>query len=478
MKKYIFLLFIACFTLNSVAQDLEIKAMVLYKNDGSQDTILWKNAWGYSYQTTFYGKENPKDDDYVRLKFTLTEDYQMDYSCLLTKDGEKAPYQYYGTMLSSNHIDTAPDLTYCWWGYIYYVYYVDDGQWYYPDNSGKTNPTYYFSPDRVKKSFSIIPGQTFYVRAFYILDDNVYYSSEISVRAPKTLNIMHELVYDDYYAVNDSILFKINAVEIIKDNIELFADTSVYKQQILGDYVKNVLLSKSMTEIMSMAFKKERCDDGTLYLIDNIPSAITDEALMIMRDETTQPFYVQATLDNIFVGTTGVNDFGTSKCFPTIYVVDEKWGIRDNQYLATPPDGTTARPRLAFLLNRLMQPGKKYDIILTFAPNIQNELDRLNTYFYVCISDQNDDGSMPKLKDSQSFGNDTIVSDTRGLFIAQPHELKVMTMQYTPINFTHLHVLQLCHIFSFTSSANRRKYGQQFRVVGIEVKPHESQDSD
>jgi hypothetical protein len=79
---------------------------------------------------------------------------------------------------------------------------------------------------------------------------------------------------------------------------------------------------------------------------------------------------------------------------------------------------------------------------------------------------------MPTLTNAQTFGNDTTVKD-RGLFIARPRELKVMTMEYTPANFTNVHVLQLNHQFSFTTSANRRRYGQEFRVVGIEVKPHE-----
>jgi hypothetical protein len=59
------------------------------------------------------------------------------------------------------------------------------------------------------------------------------------------------------------------------------------------------------------------------------------------------------------------------------------------------------------------------------------------------------------------------------MYIAKPSELKVVTMEYTPTNLTDMHVLQLCHHFNYTTAANRRKYGKDIRVVGIEVKPRE-----
>ena len=226
--------------------------------------------------------------------------------------------------------------------------------------------------------------------------------------------------------------------------------------------------------IIEMTSKIETCDDGVLYIVDNIPSSVTDEALDIIKDEIIQPFYVQANPENVYIGATTINEFGTFNCIPTIYQVDKKWGIRDNQYLYTSLEGQgiTTKPRLALLMNHLMQPGKVYDVTLSFAPNIQNEADSLNTYFYVCIGDQNDDGTMPKLAEAQTFPIDTITGKT-GEFIAGPYELTNIMMQYIPTNFTDRHVLQLCHNKSFTSSANRKKYGQQFRVVGIEVKPHD-----
>jgi len=480
MKKICFFILLAVGTMIATAQDISVKAMVIHKTDGTQDTILWKNAWGYSYNTYFYGKENPIDDDYVQLHFSISDDYQMSYGAYLTTEGKKAPYQWFGTLISTEHINTVPYekiKLYSQHETSSLDFFLDkietyDGFLWGNNKTGiGTDITYYINSERAKSYFSFVPGQNFYVRAYYILDDKTYFSTELEARAPKTKSIMHELVYTDYCELNDSMFFVVDSA-IVKNNNKIFVDGSVYKQQLFMQYVKKVLSVMGTEAIIEMASKIEICDDGVLYIVDDIPSSVTDEALNIIKDEIIQPYYVQANLDNVFIGATTADEFGTYRCFPTIVEVEEKWGIRGNQYLVTPPDGTTGRPRLGLTLNHLMQPRKIYDIALTFAPNVQDETDSLNVFFYVCIADQQDDGTMPKLAEAQTFPVDTITGKT-GEFIAGPHELTNIMMQYTPTNFTNRHVLQLCHNKSFTSSANRKKYGQQFRVVGIEVKPHD-----
>lgn len=467
---------LAILALSASAQDITVKAMLIHKSDGTQDTILWKNAWGNSCQTSFYGKENPLDDDYVRLDFSITENYQLSYRSYLTKEGQQAPYQCYGTLISTEHIDKAPyEIIKLHRPYAIErsVFFVDKNDYILPDYEIGTgiDKTYQMSAERVKSFFSFVPGGSFYVRAFYILDDRVYYSSEIKVRAPKTTSLMRELVYKDYCEFNDSILFTVDS-SIVKNNTGIFAQNTTYVQQLFMQYAKKVLSDKESKVITDMISKYEACEDGVLYIINDIPSYVAEEALHIIENEVNQTFYVQANLDNLYMGVQDAYEFGTYRCYPTIVEVEEKWGIRGNQYLVTPPEGTTGKPRLALTLNHLMQAGKMYDIALTFAPNVQDETDSLNVFFYVCIADQKDDGTMPKLAESQSFPFDTITG-SQGEFIAKPNELTIMTMRYTPTNFTTMHVLQLCHTKSFTSSANRRKYGQQFRVVGVEVKPHE-----
>lgn len=472
MKIKIFLLsLLSAVALTVTAQGLSMKAIVIYKTDGSRDTILWQNAWGNSYETAFYGKENPVDDDYVTLYFSISEDYQMTYRSSLTDEGRNAPYSTYGTIISTEHIESYGNLT-----TPTDLFFVNQ-LWGWTQKSDSRIPigndtyNYVINPSNVKKKFNFTPGQTFYVRAAYVLDGKTYWSTEIEARAPKTRSLMHELVYPSYQAYCDSVLFLSNAESIINSNIELFGSASESKQKLYTESLKKVMSRKSFDDVKAIVTKTDECDDGTLYLIDDIPASLANEAIEMMKEELSQPFYVQATPDNIYTGAPSATEFGTDKCIPTIVVADEKWGIRDNQYLTTAPTSPVTKPKLAILIDHLLMPNSTYDVTLTIAPNTQNEADTCNTYFTVYIADENEDGTMPLLSKSTAYGSDLVISN-KPAFIAKPQELTTITMQYVPKVFTETHVLQLEHRYSFLSAANRARYGQQFRVVGIEVKPH------
>ena len=480
MKKYIISILLTAFTLNLVAQDIIMKAIVVYKTDGTQDSILWNGVT--NSETYFYGKDNPQDNDYITLLFSMSDDYSLSYSSTLTSIGKNAPYETYGTVLSTEHIDTIPVYHYSNEGN--YIYFADQQKWYHADNYQITHLPYggwtttsYISPANVMKYFAFMPGQTFYVRAYYILDGNAFFSSEIETHAPKTKEAVCRFSYPNYVSVNDSTIFNLDATEIINSNLDLFGKMSTYKQQLFIQYVMEQLMAMETSSLLAMATKTELCDDGTLYVIESLPSTVTDQALNEMKNEAAQPFYVQANLENVYINenNTSVDYYGTTKCTPTIVQVDEKWGIRDNQYLYTSVEGQgiTAKPTLALQMKHLMQPGRTYDVTLTLAPNLHNEEDTLSTYFYVFIGDMQDNRSMPRLPSRKNaYGNDSIVSGN-GMYIAKPSELKVVTMEYTPTNLTDMHVLQLCHHFNYWTAANRSTYSKDIRVVGIEVKPRE-----
>ena len=292
MKKICFFILLAVGTMIATAQDISVKAMVIHKTDGTQDTILWKNAWGYSYNTYFYGKENPIDDDYVQLHFSISDDYQMSYGAYLTTEGKKAPYQWFGTLISTEHINTVPYekiKLYSQHETSSLDFFLDkietyDGFLWGNNKTGiGTDITYYINSERAKSYFSFVPGQNFYVRAYYILDDKTYFSTELEARAPKTKSIMHELVYTDYCELNDSVFFVVDSA-IVKNNNKIFVDGSVYKQQLFMQYVKKVLSVMGTEAIIEMASKIEICDDGVLYIVYDIPSSVTDEALTIIKD--------------------------------------------------------------------------------------------------------------------------------------------------------------------------------------------------
>ena len=478
MKTKIFLLsLLSAITLTVTAQDLSMKAMVIYKTDGSRDTILWQNAWGDSYETAFYGKENPVDDDYVTLYFSISEDYQITYRSSLTDDGRKNPYSTYGTIISTEHIESYGNLT-----TPTDLFFVNQ-LWGWTQKSDSRIPigndtyNYVINPSNVKKYFNFTPGQTFYVRAAYVLDGKTYWSTEVEARAPKTRSLMHELIYPnyvmypDFYSSNGYVLFNSDVASVLSNYTDIFGEVNESKIRLFTDCIKKDLSKMDFENVKAMATKVEHCDDGLLYLIDDIPSPVIDEALQMLKEEMSQPFYMQVNLQSTYYGSTSVTEFGTDKCIPTIVVADEKWGISDNQYLTTLPTSTTAKPKLAILIDHLLMPNSTYDITLTIAPNTQNEADTCNTYFTVYIADENEDGTMPLLSKSTAYGSDLVISD-KPAFIAKPQELTTVTMQYVPKVFTETHVLQLEHRYSFLSVANRARYGQQFRVVGIEVKPH------
>lgn len=468
--KHILPLLLTAFALTATAQNLRNKAIVVYKADKSQDTILWRAVAGKG--SYFYGKENPADDDYVTLKFTISDNLQMNYNLRLTPAGQKAPYRDYGAIMSSSHINTVPNGL----GAGYRLYFTDKAQWYDPDyNNANSFQGCIIYPQNVMKNFAFAPGQTLYARAYYILDGKNYFSSEIEARVPKSRLLMREYAYGDYVVSSDSVLYKTDAENIVKNNATIFGEDTNYQRTLFLSYLNKVLAAKEAAAITSLATKTEACDDGMLYIIDEIPSSLIDEALNMIREEMLQPFYVQAIPENVYAGGNSASSFGTLYCTPTICQVDEKWGLRDNQYLYTSLEGQSvmAKPTLALTMNHLMKIGQVYDISLIFAPNIQNEeADTLSTYFYVSIADESSKGYLPTLANAQRYGNDTIINN-RGVFIARPREIKVMTMQYTPTNFTNVHVLQLTHQFNFVTVVARSKYGREFRVVGIEVKPHE-----
>lgn len=472
MKKIILSILSVVVALTATAQNFNVNAVVICKTDGTRDTITVARQ-SSAFNSSFYGKENPVDDDYIQLSFTLSDYYDITCSCSLTPVGQNAPYDSYGIMLSSNHIDSIPKYSYNGY-YGQGLYIVDTQQWYrysYEQYIGGKYEYVYYASD-IEQSFRFVPGQNYYARAYYLLDGKAYYSSEIDLRAAKTLNAVQNYYYSDYANMGNSLVVKIDAEKIFGAHADLFGAVTDYKKMLLAQYISRTLTTKDQSELLTMATKTEECDDGTLYILDDVPASVLDEALQLIDNDLKATRYLQANKDNVYTEGTYTTSFGTSNCNPKMVTADEKWGIRENQYLVTVPTMTTARPRIAFELNHLVQAGKMYDVTLTFAPNTENEEDSLSVYFYVTIANLKDDGTTPQIADGERFGTDTLINK-KPVFIAKPMEQKVMTMPYMAKNFTNKLYLQLDHIYLFTSSANRRRYGQEFRVVGVEVKPHE-----
>lgn len=466
MKKIYLSILMAVASLSATAQDFNVNAIVIYKSDGTQDTVSLAKRSSF-VATDFYGKENPVDNDYIQLAFTLFEDNSIGCRAALTELGVGAPYTAYGVMFSSNHIDGVPQDH-----VLNQLYFVDTKQWYKPDTYTYYASRLFFTPQSVMNYFALVPGQTYFARAYYVLDERAYYSSEVEVRAAKTVQAVVNYSYADYYRAADNVAIKIDAESIINDNTDLFGTATDNTKQMVLQYAAKVLGTKSTAELQAMASNTEECEDGTLYIINETPAALVAEVVQAISDDMQKPYYMQASLSSVYEGKSTNTEFGTYNCAPIMIMADAKWDIMDNQYLSVVPNSTISKPRLAFEMNYIVQAGKTYDITLTVAPNTQNEADTTKTYFTVYIASLNDEGAVPKISEAQAFGTDTIISN-KPIFIAKAMEQKQMTMQFKARNFTNKLYLQLDHNFSFFSSANRAKYGQDFRVVGIEIKPHE-----
>lgn len=443
-----------------------VNTIVIHESNGTRDSIALDNT-DMVLSSSFYGKENPVDNDYIKLYFTLYEDNSIGCSTMLTDLGVEAPHTAKGVMFSSNHIEGMPQDH-----NAKQLYFVDTKQWYEPDSYTEMTRRLFFKPESAMRYFSLVPGQCYYARAYYVLDDKVYYSSEIELRVAKTKQAVINHSYADYYKAADNIIIKVDAESIINAHSDVLGTATDYAKQLFLRHVGMVMGAKSSAELQAIASKTEQCDDGLLYVINEIPAALVAEVVQAINEEQQKTYYMQANLSSVYDRKALNNEFSTNYCTPIIIQSDGKWGIRGNQYLSTVPYYTVSKPRLALEMNYTVQPGKTYDITLTVAPNTQNEADTTKIYFTVYIASLTAEGTVPLITEAQAFGTDTIINN-KPIFIANAMEQKVITMQYKASNFADKLYLQLDHHSHFLTSANRARFSQDFRVVGVEIRPHE-----
>ena len=461
-------LLLAAGTLSTAAQDLKIKAMVVYKIDGTHDTIMLKPSDSY-----FYGKENPEEDDYIHgglwsYVYYDAEDCSITYQHNMTGIGKSTPYTAYGYMLSSNPITSAPDFTSnTYKGYtITDLYFVDKNTWYAPEELSYYSRIYMYDANSPyeKKNLGLTPGVTYYGRAYMMLDDKVYYGKEYSFRTPKHRRIVWNLGYPDYTGINDSVIYRIS----VDEGFDPVYNT-VASKEIAENYIASVLKDLPSEELLGMAAKTEACDDGTLYVIEQVNDEIVNQARAMMEQEAMQEFFVGASLDNVITGNS-TTTFGSYWCNPVIMECSDTIGVRDNKCFYTTLTAASSTPQLSVKLDHIMLPGKEYEIQFTFVPR---EGDTKPTCFQVYIADGRGNtmygDTFPALADAKVYGNDTIVNN-KSCFMASATEPTTITLRYTPTRLTYCHALQLQHVVIFNTESKRNTYGQCFCISGISVK--------
>ncbi len=481
MKKNIFLtVLLLLIALVASAQDCKVKTIVVYQQDNKVDTLVWQTLTG----TTFYGKENPQDDDYVQcyLKFESWSE-KLWFGSILTKVARYSPYDAITTLLSSNPIDdtvieTLKEQGTLLRGSSSSLFFVDTQRWIpgYGIRLINNNPVYDISNCfSGNNGLKLDIGKTYYGRSICYLDGKYYLSKQQEMRTPKTISSMLEYVYPDCSKVRDNYYININTDSIIAAHPALFGEKTAYAKIAITDELANIMKALPDETLKGQVWKEEVCDDGTLYFIKATDAQI-QQAIASIEQQVAEPSSIVADSTSVYFydsETSGL--MGTKNCNLKMWQCDEKWGVPNNQYLVTEPQYTAAKPTLALSMNRMMSPGKAYDITLIYAPATDAELnDSCNTYFNVYIADGKGER---KYQDGYSTNDYIIFPAKKEFYEVGPKELTRITMAYQPKRFAYRHVLQLNHEKSFFTEKNRASYCQMFRVVGIEIKEHQDAES-
>ncbi len=488
MKKNIFsTLLLSLIALVASAQDCKVKTIVVYQQDGKVDTVFWPRY----YTSTFYGKENPQEDDYVQcyLGFEPARDGLL-FQPILTEMGRRTPYVFTTTLFSSQHIDAAVVENLLKQGTLSYcredrLYFLDTDNWYWANGfiyvAEKSEPVYCI-PGCYEGSYSLklAMGQTYYARSVCYLDNRLYLSKEQEILTPKTISGLLRNQYPDHFLLTKTYYADINSDSIVAAHTDLFGAKTAVARQTLAQSLAAVLGQLPEATLKLQVWKEEECDDGTLYLV-TITDTQIQEALSRIEEQVKAPLSIVADSSSVYVydpklssgSTASTHLLGTSKCNLTMWQCEEKWGVPGNQYLVAEPQGKFTKPVLALSLNRLMSPGKEYDVTLIYAPATDEALnDSCNTYFTVYLADGLGEG-IEVDRYATSIADYTVFGSTKAPYEVGPKELKRITMTYAPKRFAYWHVLQLNHTKSFISEKNRSMYCQSFRVVGVEIKVHE-----
>lgn len=449
MKKYILLLLTLIVASSGMAK-IKTHAMIITLKDGTRDTIMLYNPNAMSLR----GIEDAGDDDYVMLDVSLVDksDVKFNVNYSLTEYGKKyadfSKGYYYGAV-----IDEKPRSLYTYKDYIYFA--PADKK--YENNSTIVGET----------------GKTYYAHAWCFVDDKIYFSKEQTITMPKLCALVlqgknHKVVGDNYFVFDFS--------SFIEANKNLFGErTNTATKQVLADVLISMSGEKEIALLKQSADSIDVCDDGEIVYV-KIGGKFADQLKENIVSLGNTPFYVKADLTTILPEAKSTSECGYYSTTPVVQACDEKWGVRDNCYLTTPPALTSSKPQVALNMTHVMLPGKKYNLRLIMAPNTEDETSEKTLSFYIYLLDGNGKNMSPDTY-PQISGTTTALNKMRynnGEVFVVGKDGAAIDLEYTPKAFTFSHALLLQHsVSTFSTSANRNKYEQSFRIVGVEVTPAE-----
>lgn len=470
---YIITALLLC-TVSVQAQRRDYPALQITLQDGTKDTLFI----GTNGLISMYGLNNATCDDYIRKQDNSIifsyKDFYFTNPLSLTGYGLEAEQEGFGRIVADKPIDDnmsikeigrSPKGEDCSMRGCLYI--NDDKELWFPRKSDLGRDYFDFYNSKNENVLTLKYGATYYWRPFYLLDGKTYLGEEETVRCPKLVSyvIMEE---DIQNTIEQRVVY--NNESEVRNRLQTYYDSqSVYLDSINQQYFKDYRNSLTEEQIAAIAMRTEVCDDGTLYFI-NMPDSEVEKMIADIDKEGNTPFYTQGNNETtVFLKTE------TTK----IVTCDEKWGVRDNQYITSETlVSTSSKPDIYVKLDHVMLPGKTYNITVTIAPQTDETKEIKPLYLRLDIYNKDyDDNTFKQSVAAHTSGmvrlnvpDATAVTDA---IIAEGDKVNTYTIQYTPKQFVYYNAFAISHIKNFLTSANRNKYEQHIRLVGVEVAPAE-----
>lgn len=472
MKRYItttiLTLFLALTTVN--AQN-GLPAMTIHMKDGTKVTKLLKETPAMN----FYGMNDEQDDDYVvcEAEASTVNVGEMTVACQLTPTAydKKVNGECY-IIISDKPINKE----------MLYTYNTQMNGSYrsttisFKNHSAKgtlinlnkivVNDVTFDDPSKFAYTITGLQEGTKYYVCAVLKSNNCCTTKDITMPYfPKGT-----LVASGKYVSLDGVTNFVNA------NKDLFGMNTNVARQLAEKYWMNILRNGDIDVELALADSVADNIYGKDYFFYSLTHK--DEILERIKADEVNNMYIKATPQALAPSTTSTYEFGTNGIMQPLeegaimVQCDSKWEIPGNEYMLLQPSNTSAKPNPAFCLNGIMLPGKTYNVTITLAPQT-DETDTENKpyYFNVYMVEGNGDymnnDTYPRLATKAVNPTDPAGKSTE--FIAEADKLTSFTIPFTPTKLVYCHGIQLAHIKSFTTSANRTKYCQAPRIVGFSV---------
>lgn len=481
MKKYIYAIamMLMATVAESMAQQREFPALQINFKDGTSELVAYPIS-GYRY-----GVENPKDGDYITCSFghnaTVSElmPGNMVPMYSLTEYGKEAlgECSKVGLIFSDKPIDrTAIDVTTL---SDFHVIINGVGENRYPSREYDAVVNYF-------TTFAQDLGTVYYCLAYYVLDGKTYYSKQVTQVADKLLaDVLKRKGLEALFFDAE------NAIILDAENVRgnLYAHYGVASSLCIDSLVsmkeKEYFNTLTKETAKQYATSTEACSDGTIYTLE-LPESYAQEIIAYIEQEGNTPFYVKATAE------VAINSSSNDKREFTTYLpvgvgltmvdCEESWGVKDNQYLHTNiPATSNYCPAIAVNLNHIMQPGKKYNVTFSLAPQTDAmSVDTLDLECYVLMADglgtDNVNDSYPTHVGAPKATSDFYVknpADGSFVFVGYVDKVTSYTFEYIPERLVFNHAFKVRNRLNSMLSSYRKKYGQNIRLIGVEVVPAE-----